>query len=77
MRCLVTVAGSVGVRGYLRAMAVTIRPANDDDATTIARIWHEAWGDGHRGNVPAHWSCTVVVTSSAAGGRAGRAQLDR
>ena len=31
---------------------VTIRPARDDDADTIARIWHEAWGDGHRGNVP-------------------------
>jgi GNAT superfamily N-acetyltransferase len=31
---------------------VTIRPATDDDTDTIARIWHEAWGDGHRGNVP-------------------------
>ena len=31
---------------------VAIRPATDDDVATMARIWHEAWGDGHRGNVP-------------------------
>ena len=31
---------------------VKIRPASDDDAPTIADIWHEAWSDGHRGTVP-------------------------
>lgn len=29
-----------------------LRPARDEDAQQIARIWHEGWGDGHRGNVP-------------------------
>ncbi|WP_433436526.1 N-acetyltransferase family protein [Nonomuraea sp. CA-141351] len=29
-----------------------LRPARDEDAQEIARIWHEGWGDGHRGNVP-------------------------
>lgn len=29
-----------------------IRPATDADADEIARIWLEAWGDGHRGHVP-------------------------
>jgi ribosomal protein S18 acetylase RimI-like enzyme len=31
----------------------SIRPAREDDASAIARVWHEAWGDGHRGHVPA------------------------
>ncbi|HEV7721510.1 MAG TPA: GNAT family N-acetyltransferase [Iamia sp.] len=30
----------------------SIRPATDDDAAAIARVWHEAWGDGHTGHVP-------------------------
>ena len=29
-----------------------IRPATAADADDMARIWFEAWGDGHRGNVP-------------------------
>lgn len=29
-----------------------IRPATDDDVEHIARIWFEAWSDGHRDNVP-------------------------
>ncbi|MEZ7124867.1 N-acetyltransferase family protein [Nonomuraea sp. AD125B] len=29
-----------------------LRPARHEDAQEIARIWHEGWGDGHRGNVP-------------------------
>jgi len=32
---------------------ITLRPANSADVEAIARVWHEAWGDGHTGNVPA------------------------
>ncbi|MEV4618261.1 GNAT family N-acetyltransferase [Asanoa sp. NPDC049573] len=31
---------------------VTLRPASDDDADTIASIWRLGWADGHLGNVP-------------------------
>jgi GNAT superfamily N-acetyltransferase len=31
--------------------AVTLRPADAEDATAIARIWHEGWRDGHVGHV--------------------------
>ncbi len=31
---------------------MTIRPATDSDADAIAHVWHDAWGDGHTGNVP-------------------------
>ncbi|GAB4002998.1 hypothetical protein GCM10029992_42980 [Glycomyces albus] len=30
----------------------TIRSARPEDASRIAAIWHEGWGDGHAGNVP-------------------------
>ena len=30
----------------------SIRPAAEGDAPAIARVWHEAWGDGHVGHVP-------------------------
>ena len=33
-------------------IVAVIRPATDEDIDDIARIWHEAWGDGHRGHVP-------------------------
>ena len=33
-------------------LVAVIRPATDEDVDDLARIWHEAWGDGHRGNVP-------------------------
>ncbi|HEX4817477.1 MAG TPA: GNAT family N-acetyltransferase [Nonomuraea sp.] len=29
-----------------------LRPARPEDAPAVAAIWHEGWGDGHRGNVP-------------------------
>jgi len=29
-----------------------IRPATEDDVDAVARVWHTAWGDGHKGNVP-------------------------
>src|SRR5690606_34803942 len=29
-----------------------IRPATEDDVDAIARVWHAAWGDGHKGHVP-------------------------
>ncbi|WP_117208019.1 GNAT family N-acetyltransferase [Allorhizocola rhizosphaerae] len=31
---------------------LALRPANPEDAPIVARIWHDAWGDGHLGNVP-------------------------
>ena len=31
---------------------VTLRPATDDDAATVADIWHRGWRDGHLGSVP-------------------------
>ncbi len=31
---------------------VNLRPAFDDDAPSIARIWFEGWCDGHLGHVP-------------------------
>ena len=30
---------------------VTLRPAFDDDASAVARIWYLGWQDGHLGNV--------------------------
>jgi GNAT superfamily N-acetyltransferase len=33
-------------------MAVTLRPATPDDATTVADIWHEGWHAAHPGQVP-------------------------
>lgn len=33
-------------------MPVTLRPARDDDAATVASIWESAWRDGHLGHVP-------------------------
>lgn len=32
--------------------AVTLRPARDEDAQAIAKIWYEGWCDGHLGHVP-------------------------
>lgn len=32
---------------------VELRPAVPEDAPAIADVWHAAWGDGHRGLVPA------------------------
>ncbi|WP_328474970.1 GNAT family N-acetyltransferase [Actinoplanes sp. NBC_00393] len=32
-------------------MPVTLRPARDEDATTVATIWESAWRDGHLGHV--------------------------
>jgi GNAT superfamily N-acetyltransferase len=29
-----------------------LRPASPGDVEAIAGVWHEAWGDGHLGNVP-------------------------
>ncbi len=31
---------------------VTLRPAEEADASTIAEIWRRGWADGHLGNVP-------------------------
>lgn len=31
---------------------IRLRPATEDDVETIARIWHDAWRDGHLGHVP-------------------------
>jgi GNAT superfamily N-acetyltransferase len=33
-------------------IAVTLRPANPEDAAAIAAIWYDGWRDGHLGNVP-------------------------
>jgi GNAT superfamily N-acetyltransferase len=30
-----------------------IRPAAPSDAADLARVWHDAWHDGHDGHVPA------------------------
>ena len=32
--------------------AVTLRGATAEDVETIARVWHDGWGDGHLGHVP-------------------------
>ena len=32
--------------------AVTLRPALEGDAPSVARIWHVGWRDGHLGHVP-------------------------
>lgn len=32
---------------------IVLRAANNADIEAIAQVWHEAWGDGHTGNVPA------------------------
>jgi hypothetical protein len=32
--------------------APSIRAATAADVEDVARIWHEGWGDGHRGHVP-------------------------
>jgi len=32
--------------------AVTLRPAVDSDAETVAKIWYQGWRDGHLGNIP-------------------------
>src|SRR6478735_1233954 len=29
-----------------------IRPATPDDVDAVAHVWHDAWFDGHAGNVP-------------------------
>lgn len=29
-----------------------LRYAEADDVAAIARLWHDGWGDGHRGHVP-------------------------
>ncbi len=34
------------------AVTPTIRPATEADAPAIARVWAEAWRDGHAGQVP-------------------------
>ena len=34
------------------AANVTLRPANAGDADAVARVWHDAWRDGHVGHVP-------------------------
>jgi len=31
---------------------VLLRPASETDIDEIARVWHAAWQDGHRGHVP-------------------------
>jgi len=35
------------------ATSFALRPARDDDAAEIARVWHLGWQDGHTGHVPA------------------------
>ncbi|TDD12051.1 GNAT family N-acetyltransferase [Nonomuraea deserti] len=47
-----------------------LRPARDEDAPAVARIWHEGWGDGHRGNVPDELA--AVRTPKSFGERAAR-----
>jgi ribosomal protein S18 acetylase RimI-like enzyme len=32
--------------------SASLRPAVDTDTDAIAALWHRAWPDGHRGNVP-------------------------
>jgi GNAT superfamily N-acetyltransferase len=32
---------------------IELRPAHVADVEAIAQVWHDAWGDGHTGNVPA------------------------
>ena len=34
------------------AVSLALRPANAEDADVVARIWHDAWRDGHLGHVP-------------------------
>jgi GNAT superfamily N-acetyltransferase len=31
---------------------IRIRPATDDDAPSVAAVWHAGWPDGHLGHVP-------------------------
>lgn len=38
--------------GMSEQLAVTVRPATPGDAEDIARIWYDAWADGHRDHVP-------------------------
>ncbi|MBW9214170.1 GNAT family N-acetyltransferase [Mumia sp. zg.B53] len=33
-------------------MSPQLRPARVEDASMLAKIWHEGWGDGHLGQVP-------------------------
>lgn len=33
-------------------VVVTLRPAQPADTPAVARVWHDAWHDGHRGHVP-------------------------
>lgn len=35
-----------------RVLTFSIRKATPDDEADVARIWHEAWCDGHVGHVP-------------------------
>lgn len=35
-----------------QATDVVVRKATETDVEAITRVWHEAWGDGHTGNVP-------------------------
>ena len=34
------------------AQSATVVPARPEHLEAVVRIWHDGWGDGHRGNVP-------------------------
>ena len=48
--------------------AVTVRPARPDDASAVAEIWWQGWGDGHLGNVPD--DLVAIRTEESFGARA-------
>jgi ribosomal protein S18 acetylase RimI-like enzyme len=53
---------------------LTIRPAHDGDAPTVAAIWYDGWRESHLGNVPDELA--AVRTEESFGDRAQRHLAD-